>query len=254
MVWPTERAKRSSPSSDVIRTVSETGSTNADLLDAVRKGEVSAEGEWLVADRQSAGRGRQGRTWFDGTGNFMGSTVVHLRADDPSPATLSFVAGLAAYEAVKPFVPGNIDLMLKWPNDLLLAGAKVNGVLLERAENVIVVGIGVNLAAAPTLPDRKTAAIADHAPAPDRDLFAQTLAGAFSDELGRWRMYGLPPLLRRWESAAHPKGTSLSVQPPGEMCVKGCYDGIGKDGALLLRLPGGSRRAIHAGDVMLGEG
>ena len=238
----------------MIRTVPETGSTNADLLEAARNAGAVTENGWLIADRQTAGRGRQGRAWFDGAGNFMGSTVVHLRPTDPAPATLSFVAGLAGYEAVKPFVPGSIALMLKWPNDLLLDGAKVNGVLLERTGDVIVVGIGVNLAASPDLPDRKTAAIADHAPAPDRDLFAQTLAGAFADELERWRMYGLKPLLRRWEAAAHPRGARLSVQPPGEAAIEGCYDGLGKDGALYLRLPDGSRRAIHAGDVMLGEG
>ena len=238
----------------MIRTVPETGSTNADLLAAARAGEA-AEGHWLVADRQTAGRGRQGRSWFDGEGNFMGSTVVHLRESDPPAATLSFVAGLAAYEAVRPFVPGPVLLELKWPNDLLLAGGKVNGVLLERAGDAVVVGIGVNLAQAPALPDRRTAAIADHAPAPGRDLFAQTLAGSFADELERWRFYGLAPLLKRWKSAAHPEGTRMTVNPPGEGPVDGSYAGLTKDGALRLRLPDGTVRAIHAGDVMLsGEG
>ncbi|HBM06461.1 MAG TPA: biotin--[acetyl-CoA-carboxylase] ligase, partial [Erythrobacter sp.] len=84
----------------MIRFVTETGSTNSDLAAQVRAGEVVAEGHWLVADRQVAGRGRQGRSWFDGSGNFMGSTAVRISPRDPAPATLALVAGVAAYEAV----------------------------------------------------------------------------------------------------------------------------------------------------------
>ncbi|MBQ95040.1 MAG: biotin--[acetyl-CoA-carboxylase] ligase, partial [Actinobacteria bacterium] len=73
----------------MIRFVTETGSTNSDLAAQLRAGETVAEGQWLVADRQLSGRGRQGRTWFDGRGNFMGSTAVHIAPRDPNPATLA---------------------------------------------------------------------------------------------------------------------------------------------------------------------
>ena len=79
----------------MIRFVTETGSTNTDLASELRAGMAVPEGEWLVADRQVSGRGRQGRAWFDGYGNFMGSTVVHLSPRDPNPATLALVAGVA---------------------------------------------------------------------------------------------------------------------------------------------------------------
>ena len=78
----------------MIRFVTETGSTNTDLASELRAGMAVPEGEWLVADRQVSGRGRQGRAWFDGYGNFMGSTVVHLSPRDPNPATLALVAGV----------------------------------------------------------------------------------------------------------------------------------------------------------------
>jgi len=204
----------------------------------------------LVADRQVAGRGRQGRTWFDGSGNFMGSTVVHLSPRDPNPATLALVAGLAAYEVVVGLVADPSRLTLKWPNDLMLGDAKLAGILLEREGNAIVVGMGVNLVAAPDLPDRKTIALSALGPAPDRDLFARSLASAFDRELERWRTYGLEPLIRRWESAAHAKGVRLAVHPPGEARIEGLFDGLTADGALSLRLADGSTRAIHAGDVM----
>ncbi|TMM49983.1 biotin--[acetyl-CoA-carboxylase] ligase [Qipengyuania marisflavi] len=237
----------------MIRRLAETGSTNADLAAALRGGEALPECDWLIADRQTAGKGRQGRAWFDGAGNFMGSTIVHVTPRDPAPATLALVAGVALYEAVVPLLADPSALRLKWPNDLLLSGAKLAGILLERAGNAIIVGIGVNLAAAPQLPDRATTALANHGPAPDRDLFAQTLAASFGREVERWRAYGLDPLLRRWESVAHARGTPLTVQPPGESVLTGAFAGLAADGALSLSLADGTTRAIHAGDVMLAK-
>ena len=233
----------------MIRTVPETGSTNADLLAALRGGERVAEGDWLVALRQTAGRGRQGREWFDGAGNFMGSTLVRLSPADPPAASFALTAALAVYEAVIPLLPDPSALRLKWPNDLTFAGAKLAGILLEREGEALVVGIGVNLAKAPVIEGRATLALAELVPAPDRDLFARALAATFALELRRWRDYGLEPLVRRWQAAAHPLGTSLSVSPPGEPPLMGHYDGLTQDGALRLRLADGVCRVIHAGDV-----
>lgn len=235
----------------MIRTVAETGSTNADLIARLGAGDHVAEREWLVADRQTAGRGRQGRIWFDGCGNFMGSTVVRPGAGDPAPHTLALVAGLAVYEAVQPLCPNPAALMLKWPNDLLLGEAKLCGILLERAAEAVVIGIGVNLAAAPDLPDRTTVALSAHGPAPDRDAFAATLASSLDRELERWRTFGLAPLIRRWLTVGTPEGTPLSVHEPDGNVVRGRFAGLDDAGTLRLRLEDGAVRAIHAGDVML---
>lgn len=232
-----------------IETVSETGSTNADLLARLAAGERVAEGHWLVAERQHAGRGRQGRSWIDAPGNFMGSTVVALTPHDPPPATLGFAVALAVYEAVLPRLADPRALALKWPNDLLLHGAKACGILIEREGNHAVVGIGVNLAAAPALPDRAVASLGEGAPAPDRDLFAAALARQFDIELGRWRQFGTVPLLARWSAAAHPLGTALSVHDGGGERVAGTFAGLEPDGALRLALADGTVRVIHAGDV-----
>ncbi|WP_233548181.1 biotin--[acetyl-CoA-carboxylase] ligase [Aurantiacibacter zhengii] len=233
--------------------VAETGSTNADLLARLAANELVPEGFWLVTDRQGAGRGRQGRNWIDAPGNFMGSTVVRLQDRDPRPATLSFVAALAVYETVLPFLANPASLMLKWPNDVLLEGAKFCGLLLEAERGHVVIGIGVNLAAAPTVTDRKVRSLSDSGPAPARDAFAEALAAQFAVELQRWREYGAEPITNRWKAAAHRPGTPLQVHDAGGTQLSGKYDGLTEDGALRLRLPDGTTHIVHAGDVMLEE-
>jgi len=109
----------------------------------------------------------------------------------------------------------------------------------------------VNLASAPDVPDRETATFASFGPAPDRDLFAHALAASFDRELERWRTFGLEPLLRRWQAAGTPVGTPLSVHDAGAERIAGTFAGLGADGSLLLRLPDGATRAVHAGDVTL---
>lgn len=231
----------------MIHYLAETGSTNADLAARLRAGEFVPEGEWLVADRQTAGKGRQGREWFDGAGNFMGSTVVHRRFGDPDPASLALLAGLALHDAVTARLDGVALAALKWPNDVMLGSAKLAGILLERVGDSVVIGIGVNLASAPDLPDRETVAL----DAPDRNAFAADLARLFDLELDRWRSFGLAPVISRWLAAAYPLGTPLTVGEPGEAAVSGTFAGLTEDGALRLRLADGQTRVIHAGEVRL---
>jgi len=235
----------------LIRFVSETGSTNADVLARLSAGEDFREGDWLVADRQTAGKGRQGRAWSDGIGNFMGSTAICLGEGDPPAPSLALVAGLAVYEAVAPLVRPPIRLELKWPNDLLLRDAKLAGILLEREGKWVVAGIGVNLGQAPDVTGREVICLSAVGPAPDRDVFASTLAESFAVQLRRWRSHGLGFLLADWISAAHPRGTLLTVHGADGARISGSFDGLEPDGALRLRLEDGSCRAIHAGDVML---
>ena len=237
----------------MIRTVAITGSTNADIAARLAAGEAVPEGEWLVADRQSAGRGRQGRAWSDGAGNFMGSTVVHPGAGDPPPATLALLTGIAVQEAVSSLIPPPAIARLKWPNDLLIGRAKLCGILLEAVGKAVVVGIGVNLAHAPEVAGRETIALSHYGPTPDRDAFAASLARQFALELERWRSFGLEPMLRRWQAAAHPHGTELVVGEPEEGLLHGTFAGLGADGALQLALTDGTTRTIHAGEVRLAQ-
>lgn len=238
----------------MIRTVPETGSTNADLAARLAGGEFVPEGEWLVADRQTAGKGRQGRTWFDGHGNFMGSTVIRPGPGDPPATSLALLCGLVLHEVVAPLVPPPARPLLKWPNDLMIGTAKLAGILLERVGDAVIAGIGVNLARAPEVQGRETISLASFGPAPDRNHFAASLAAQFNLELERWRSFGLDPLIRRWQAAAHPLGTALAVGEPGEAALEGQFAGLGDDGALQLRLADGTTQVIHAGEVRLSGG
>ena len=235
----------------MIHLTEQTGSTNADLAACLRSGEGWAEGDWLIARRQTAGRGRQGRAWFDDAGNFMGSTVVQLADNGPPPASLSFVAALAVHDAASGVLGESAALALKWPNDVLLDGGKLSGILLEMVRNAIVVGIGVNLARAPDLPDRKTAAIADLAPPPPLEDFAFRLAAAFDRRLEAWRTFGLGTTLQAFLThSVHTQGAPLTVHDTDGSVLFGSFAGLEEsDGALRLRLADGSERVIRAGDI-----
>ncbi len=179
----------------------------------------------------------------------MGSTVVNLRGSDPLPQTLALVAGLAAHDTVTASAPQLRDLFLKWPNDLLIGGAKLGGILLERQGDAVVVGIGLNLAQAPQVSDRDTASLKELGFAVPRDVFAANLAARFSDAVDRWH-YGEWALLRQqWISRALPTGTLVSVKDRDHGTIMGAFAGIDDDGVALLRLADGAVRAIHAGDI-----
>lgn len=211
-----------------------------------------AEGLWLRAERQTGGRGRQGRTWTSPPGNFYGSTLVRLRPGDPPAATLALVAAVALEEVVRAYLASrSATLRIKWPNDLLLGGAKLSGILLERADDAVVIGIGVNLAHYPTGLDRLATSLAAHGGAPDPDDFAQTLAEGFARWLEQWRANGIASVRARWLERAHPPGTALTVRLPDAIALDGLFAGLDADGALLLRLADGTVRVIHAGDVFL---
>ncbi|MBO9581086.1 MAG: biotin--[acetyl-CoA-carboxylase] ligase [Sphingobium sp.] len=231
-----------------ITLIAETGSTNADLVELAGRG--WDEGHWLRAERQTAGRGRLGRDWQDGAGNLQASTLIRLRTSDPPVSGLGLLIGVALHEALAKLAP-DAGLMLKWPNDLVVGSAKLAGILLERVGDAVIVGVGVNIASAPQIEDRETIALSDlpGGQGIDAVLVAEALAASFDDWLARWRSEGFASVRTAWLAAAHPYGTRLSAQIGTDSRLKGRFEGVAEDGALLLGLDDGSTQIVHSGDV-----
>jgi BirA family transcriptional regulator, biotin operon repressor / biotin---[acetyl-CoA-carboxylase] ligase len=223
--------------------LAEVGSTNDWLLACA---ETLADGHWVIADRQTAGRGRRGRVWNDGAGNFMASVLV--KADGPVQQ-LSFVAALAVHEALAALTGKAPPFTLKWPNDVLLNGIKCAGILLERQHDALVIGIGVNLAHHPAVTERPATSLAAAGlPVPSPLAVLEHLAAAFSQWRGVWKADGFAPIRAAWLARASGIGSRL-VARLGDESPAGVFTGLADDGALLLRLDDGATRAIHAGEV-----
>lgn len=166
---------------------------------------------------------------------------------DPPPASLALVAAVALDEVAAAYA-GSDRLAIKWPNDLLLDGAKLSGILLERSGDAVVIGFGVNLAKAPTdTPYPATSLAAAGVEPPDPGLFCEALADSVARWVARWR-HGLGDVRAQWCRRAHPVGTPLVARLADGAALEGLFDGLDGDGGLRLRNRDGVR-TIHAGDV-----
>lgn len=201
----------------------------------------------MRADIQTAGHGRHGRSWHSAPGNLFASVLVRPQPGERQPVELSFVAALALLDAATPFA-GRARLSLKWPNDLLLAGAKCAGILLERAGDCTVIGFGLNLVHSPAGLERRVAALAAGSAAPPHPATVlERLRLTFAAARADWRGAGFAPIRARWLARATPVGHRTSVTMAGET-REGRFAGIAEDGALLLERDG-AIETIYAGDV-----
>jgi BirA family biotin operon repressor/biotin-[acetyl-CoA-carboxylase] ligase len=223
--------------------LAEVGSTNDWLLARV---ETLPDGHWVITDRQTAGRGRRGRVWNDGAGNFMGSVLVKATGQVQQ---LSFVAALALHDALSALTGQPARFALKWPNDVLLDGTKCSGILLERQGDALVIGMGVNLAHHPDGTERPATSLAAAGLAvPTPAALLDELAAAFSHWREIWAAHGFAPIRTAWLSRASGVGSRI-VARLGSESPEGLFTGLADDGALLMQLDDGTTRAIHAGEV-----
>jgi BirA family transcriptional regulator, biotin operon repressor / biotin---[acetyl-CoA-carboxylase] ligase len=199
---------------------------------------------WVRAERQTGGRGRRGREWQSPAGNLYASVLVRLRAGDPPAPSLALVAAVALHAALAP-LSGERALMIKWPNDLLLGGQKLAGILLEREGDAVVIGIGVNIAHVPEGLEAIATALSSDMEI-DPAFVLEVLSRELAAGLVRWREEGLAAVRNAWLYAAHPIGSRLSTSE-GD----GWFEGLDEGGSLRLRADDGSVRTIHAGDVFL---
>jgi len=233
----------------------ETDSTNAEARRRAEAGEMGPL--WLAARRQAAGVGRRGRSWEAGEGNLTATLLTPTQKPPAEAAGVSFVAALAVADLVEAAVP-DVQVSLKWPNDVLLAARKVAGILVETGvapggQAWLAVGIGVNLASAPEALHPAAAAVADYSPPPTPDEALAYLDERSADWLRLWEAEGLAPILSAWTARAAGLPGACTARLPDET-VEGHAEGLDSDGALRLRLADGRTRRITAGDVFFARG
>jgi len=237
----------------------QTDSTNAEARRRADAGETGPL--WIVARRQSAGRGRRGRQWESQDGNLFSTLMQVTRKSPAEAAQVTFVAALAIADLLDTWAPASL-VTIKWPNDVMLAGQKASGVLVESGAHEsgglwLAVGIGINLVSAPEGTERPATALAHHlrgdvASPPTIEAAAAKLAEAFNVWMTRWETLGFQPILDAW-SARTAGLDGPAVARLGRETIEGRAEGVAPDGALKLRLADGSLRLISAGDVFFGE-
>lgn len=236
-----------------------TDSTNAEARRRAEAGEAGPV--WIVARRQTAGRGRRGRAWESDTGNLFATLLTTTLKPPAEAAQVTFIAALAVADVLDAWAPPSL-VTIKWPNDVMLGGEKAAGVLVESGAHAagrlwLAVGIGVNLAHAPEGTERPATALAHHLRGevltpPTVEVAAAALAGSFAIWMDRWETLGFQPILDAWQ-ARTPGLDGLAVARLGRETLEGRAEGVAPDGALRLRLADGTLRLISAGDVFFGE-
>jgi len=227
----------------------ELASTSDQLIRLAEAGEP--ERLAILARRQGAGRGRSGRAWQSPQGNLYLSALIRPSCPAREAAQWGLLAGLALIEAAREIDPEPAALRLKWPNDLLRNGAKCAGILAESMLAPdgglawLVLGFGVNLAVAPTLPDRPTACLGRAEPP---EAFAARLLGRLDYWYTVWAAEGFRPIRAAWEEFGPSPGQPIDARF-GAATIVGTFAGLGPDGSLLLDT-GEGRRTIAAGEVL----
>lgn len=234
----------------------EIDSTNAE---ARRRAEAGEAGPlWIAARRQSAGRGRHGRLWDGAADNLAATFLFTTDKRAGEAAQVSFVAALAVFDVAESCVPRAL-LALKWPNDVLVDGAKASGILVESGPAAgglwLAVGVGVNLASHPEGTERPATHLAAHLRAdrvapPSFDETLAALAQAFDRWRALWERDGFAPIRAAWTERAGGLGAPV-IARMGSETVQGTAEAMEADGALRLRLPDGRIRRITAGDVFI---
>lgn len=226
--------------------------------DAARKLYQSGERGplWVRADVQTQGRGRRDRRWASVSGNLF-ATLLLPNSMDPSQSALhGFAASLAIADTLTAYNPQRA-VTLKWPNDVMIGGAKISGLLIEREPEVLLIGIGINLVSHPAdTPYPATHVLAEMKPDSldsAEPLFTgpeAVLALLSSRVLARietLRTLGFDPIRKDWLACAHHLGKTVTVNG-----LTGIFADLAPDGALCLTLPDGTQSRVHAGDVAFG--
>jgi BirA family biotin operon repressor/biotin-[acetyl-CoA-carboxylase] ligase len=226
------------------------GSTNDEARRMAAEG--APHGTVVHADEQTAGRGRLSHTWFSPPGNLYLSILLRTGQPAARAAELGFLASLAVADTVEALLPRQTRTVLKWPNDVLVSGAKIAGILLEQVDGATIMGIGLNVLQAPSTGAYKATTIVANGGIASVDGARDILLDRLGRHLSVWRTNGFAAIREHWLQRSYPIGAviraSVGAQPIG-----GEFAGLDVDGALLLDTPSGRQRIV-AGDISAAGG
>lgn len=229
------------PPAFVLRQRAKVGSTNDEAKSLIDGG--AGEGALVWALEQTGGRGRRGRSWASPAGNLYLSFVLKPDVALMRAAEVGFVAALAV-RALALWAAPTALVQLKWPNDVLANGAKLSGILLEPARDALVLGIGVNIASAPTGTPYPAVALSAWNKALTVEAALERLAAEFHDLYSLWKKEGFLPIRELWLAHARGLGERIRLRLEDKE-IEAVFTGIDEQGALIL----GNGQRILAGDV-----
>jgi len=226
-------------------------STNKEAMRRIEAGAHS--GMWITSGEQTGGRGRGGREWVSSSGNLYSSLIYDCGKDLYTSAQLTFVTTLAVRETIEKFLKIN-DIKCKWPNDVLVEGKKISGILLESFSvgvgkpNYIVIGIGINVAHHPELALYESTHINAHS----QNTFSHIevfyiLARKMAQWINIWQSDGFAVIRENWLQNSKGLGDKITVRTP-ESEIVGRFVDLDRDGALMLEVDN-EIKLIHSGDV-----
>ena len=230
----------------------EVGSTNDEARALVAAG--AGPGTVVWAESQTAGRGRLGRDWVSPPGNLYCSIIMRPKVDVAHIAEISFVSALAVRDALISILPGDIALRFKWPNDVLAAGRKIAGILVE-AEKLpdedrlaLIVGIGVNIVSAPRETDYPATCISAVTRAPRVSRLLTSLVAALDRRVELWTRGGFAAIRLEWMDHAYGVGGQVTASSG----ISGTFTGLDETGAIIIA-SNGERHRVVSGSVRFSE-
>ncbi len=211
--------------------------------------EDAADGTVVWAHEQTAGRGRQGNSWTSPVGNLYMSIIIRPEVEAQYLGQLAFLSAVALYNVLKNIATKNLEVELKWPNDVLLGGKKLSGILIEAdsSQKWVVIGLGVNVASAPM----GCASLSDMGfQSYTTEILMKKLSDEFEKLVKKWQKQGFGFIRKKWLAHAYNMGKEITVKM-GNNIIIGTFRGIDTTGNLLLELPDGSTKVINSAEVFL---
>ena len=232
----------------------ETESTNSEALKLAK---FTDKPTFVVAKKQTNGRGRIDRSWLDPSGNFSGSILIKIDEDLQSLALRSFVAALSVFDAIDQKIGKEHELVIKWPNDLLLNGKKICGILLETRNfgtvSALVIGIGVNLLSSPNLDKNQNIIIKPGSILGETGVkldpidFSELIADQYALRENQFRTMGFSKIREIWMERATKLGKRITARTPN-FEYHGIFDSVDEKGQLILVI-NGEKKKIAAAEI-----